>query len=358
MSNFYVQYPAAAAGSNPSTGVNGQPAPASSTEVGGIGPDGNLHAISTDNAGVQNVNVVSSVLPTGASTSAAQATQLTALQAIQASDASMDAKTPALVAGRTPVDGSGVTQPISAAALPLPAGASTSALQTTGNTSLNSIDTKTPALGQAVAASSVPVVLTAAQLSTLTPLTSVQVTQTSGANLHVNVDNFPATQAVSGTVTANQGAAGAAAWKVDGSAVTQPISAAALPLPAGAATSANQTTMQSTLTTIAGNTGKAVGTAIANAPVLNAYSTTNVTTATYTQLIASTTAAANTVDIFDSSGQAMILAVGAAGSEVVQYFIQPGGNAFKLAIPAGSRIAIKALTANATSGYITLNLLQ
>lgn len=38
------------------------------------------------------------------------------------------------------------TQAVSAASLPLPTGASTSALQTTGNSSLNSIDTKTPAL--------------------------------------------------------------------------------------------------------------------------------------------------------------------------------------------------------------------
>ena len=66
---------------------------------------------------------------------------------------------------------------ISAASLPLPTGAATSALQTTGNTSLSSIDTKTPALGQALAAASVPVVLTAAQLTTLTPLSTVAVTQ-------------------------------------------------------------------------------------------------------------------------------------------------------------------------------------
>ena len=59
--------------------------------------------------------------------------------------------------------------PVSAASLPLPSGASTSALQTTGNTSVASIDTKTPALGQALAAASVPVVLTAAQLTTITP---------------------------------------------------------------------------------------------------------------------------------------------------------------------------------------------
>lgn len=40
------------------------------------------------------------------------------------------------------VDGSGVTQPISAVSLPLPTGASTSALQSTANTSLASMDTK------------------------------------------------------------------------------------------------------------------------------------------------------------------------------------------------------------------------
>ena len=61
------------------------------------------------------------------------------------------------------------TLPVSIISLPLPAGASTSALQTTGNTSVGSIDTKTPALGQALAAASTPVVLTAAQVTTLTP---------------------------------------------------------------------------------------------------------------------------------------------------------------------------------------------
>ncbi len=45
----------------------------------------------------------------------------------------------------------------------LPTGASTSALQTTGNTSLSSIDSKTPALGQAVMTSSSPVVIASNQ---------------------------------------------------------------------------------------------------------------------------------------------------------------------------------------------------
>lgn len=45
----------------------------------------------------------------------------------------------------------------------LPTGAATSALQTTGNTSLSSIDGKTPALGQALMAASVPVAIASDQ---------------------------------------------------------------------------------------------------------------------------------------------------------------------------------------------------
>lgn len=72
-------------------------------------------------------------------------------------------------------DGAGGVTIVSAAN-PLPvaatistAGLATSGKQDTGNTSLGSIDTKTPALGQAVSGSSVPVVLPAAQITTLTP---------------------------------------------------------------------------------------------------------------------------------------------------------------------------------------------
>lgn len=53
-----------------------------------------------------DVNVVASVLPTGASTSALQTSGNSLLTSI-------DSKTPALVSGRQPVDGSGVTQPVS-----------------------------------------------------------------------------------------------------------------------------------------------------------------------------------------------------------------------------------------------------
>lgn len=62
------------------------------------------------------------------------------------------------------VDPTGTTtQPISASALPLPSGASTAALQTTANTSLANIDTKTPTLGQKPMAGSSPVVISSDQ---------------------------------------------------------------------------------------------------------------------------------------------------------------------------------------------------
>lgn len=110
-------------------------------------------------------------LPTGAATLAEQLTSNAFLDSIST-------KTPALVGGRVPVDGSGVTQPVSgtvtanagtgtfavsAASLPLPSGAATSAAQTTGNTSLSSIDSKTPALGQALMTASVPVAIASNQ---------------------------------------------------------------------------------------------------------------------------------------------------------------------------------------------------
>ena len=65
------------------------------------------------------------------------------------------------------------TQPVSATALPLPTGAAIEA----GNLATIAANTgRLPAQGQALAAASVPVVLTAAQVTTLTPLASVGIT--------------------------------------------------------------------------------------------------------------------------------------------------------------------------------------
>jgi hypothetical protein len=81
----------------------------------------------------------------------------------------------------------------------------------------------------------------------------------------LKVDGSAVTQPVSGTVTVQQATASSlkvdlsgtavntTALKVDASATTQPVSATALPLPTGAATSAAQTTGNSSLSTLATN---------------------------------------------------------------------------------------------------------
>jgi hypothetical protein len=125
--------------------------------VSGIDAGGLKRHFKLDTQGRLEINAIQSLpIPTGASTSALQTTGNTSLSSI-------DSKTPALVSGRQPVDGSGVTQPISASSLPLPTGASTSALQTTGNTSLSTIATNTPTVGQKTMANSSPVVISSDQ---------------------------------------------------------------------------------------------------------------------------------------------------------------------------------------------------
>jgi hypothetical protein len=98
------------------------------------------------------------------------------------------------------------------------------------------------------------------------------------------------------------------------------------------------------------------GRASANAPTRHDY-TTNVTTIAYTQLVASTSAPTNKLQIFDSSGQTLVLAVGAAGAEIDKFFIFPGGVEIEYAIPQSSRVSIKAVSANATSGECAINFL-
>lgn len=89
----------------------------------------------------QPVSLASQPLPTGAATEATLATRAT-----EATLSTLNGKVPSnltVTATRLLVDGSGVTQPVSAASLPLPTGASTAANQTTANTSLATIATQT-----------------------------------------------------------------------------------------------------------------------------------------------------------------------------------------------------------------------
>jgi hypothetical protein len=155
------------------------------------------------------------------------------------------------------------TMAVSAASLPLPSGAATSAKQ--------------PALGIAG-----------------TPSTDVLSIQGAAGMTAVKVDGSAVTQPVSGTVTANAAQSGTwtvqpgntantTAWKVDGSGVTQPVSgtvtanagtgtmavsAASLPLPSGAATSANQSTVKAASTQAASTDTSSVVQINPNQPAL------------------------------------------------------------------------------------------
>jgi len=93
--------------------------------------------------------------------------------------------------------------------------------------------------------------------------------------------------------------------------------------------------------------------------VRNLYSSTNVTTAAYVQVMAATALLDSWCEIFDSSGQTLVFAFGAPGSEVDQFRIFPGGNpSIPLKIPAGTPLSLKAITATASSGEFDLNCYQ
>jgi len=257
------------------------------------------------------------------------------------------------------------------------------------STSAASIDGKTPALGQALAAASVPVVLTAAQVSTLTPqtdaLTDIQLRASavpvSAASLPLPTDaatqttlaalNAKVTTVNTGAVVVSSSAlpTGAATettlasidskiTAVNTGAVT--ISAA---LPAGANT-IGAVTQSGTWTVQPGNTANttawlvtAAGKTAVN-KVRNDYTSTAVTTGAYVELLsaAAFTTACTEIEIFDSSGSTLVLATGAAASESDKIYIIPGGNGrVQLAIAASTRISIKAVSGNASVGEIIIN---
>lgn len=133
-------------------------------------------------------NVVMASAPTGAATSANQALQLVDSGEMKVSLASIDGKLPAAL-GQTAmaaalsvvIANNQSAIPMTVASLPLPANASTSALQTAGNGSLSSIDTKLPAaLGPATMAASLSI--TFANNQTALPISAVTLPLPNGAS--------------------------------------------------------------------------------------------------------------------------------------------------------------------------------
>lgn len=177
--------------------------------------------------------------------------------------------TPIPVSGTITAIGSGnftVVQPtgsnlhtvIDSGTISLPSGASTSALQTTGNSSLSSIDGKLATLGQKNMAGSTPVVIASDQSvlpisGTISGTGNFTVIQPIGSNLHtvldsgtlstitnvVHVDDNGGSLTVDGTISALQ----SGIWNINN--ISGIIS-----LPTGASTAANQTIANANLASI------------------------------------------------------------------------------------------------------------
>jgi hypothetical protein len=90
---------------------------------------------------------------------------------------------------------------------------------------------------------------------------------------------------------------------------------------------------------------------------INNNSSTNITTSAYVELVASTSGTARGIEVSDTGGRWYYLATGAAASEVDLIIIPPGGaQILPVQIASGTRISIKAIDGNATTGYVGVNI--
>ncbi len=307
--------------------------------------DGNLIKADTD-----NVTVVSSTLPTGASTSALQTAGNASLASIDTdidvalSTRASQATSAAILAELELKADLTETQPVSVASLPLPTGAATAALQTTGNTALSNIDT-------------------------------------SLNNIEANIDVALSTRATEATLLSLN----SKVTVVDTGNVTVSSSA----LPTGAATSALQTTGNTSLATIAGwdtNSGavgantqrvhltdeslaalETITVELGGDDIVDLFDTPIIDTSSsniqgsagaFLTVVASTAAATKRLQILDTTGAFIGLYTGAASSEVLKLVIGPGSDqTIDAIIPAGTRISLRRLdsTTAISVGIVAIN---
>lgn len=89
------------------------------------------------------------------------------------------------------------------------------------------------------------------------------------------------------------------------------------------------------------------------------YATSTVTTSNFTLVAGNAAFTTGVCDIFDSSGQTLLLATDSGSTVGAQIRIVPGGNGvIPLKIVAGSPVSIKAISANATAGEFDINCYQ
>ncbi len=90
-----------------------------------------------------------------------------------------------------------------------------------------------------------------------------------------------------------------------------------------------------------------------------AYASTNVTTSSYVELVASSPITVSKLQICDTSTKLLKIATGAAGSETDICTVQVSGCVVvPYFITSGTRLSIKAIDASATTGYNTLSFLN
>ena len=322
MSTFYGNYPisgSASSGGNASVGMNGSPAPTDSTEIGFIDISGNLQGVSPTNplpvtleseVGILDVNVSEYG---GVATTLGQKVSASSVPVVIASDQS--------------------AIPISAASLPLPTGAATSANQSTEITALGTINTT---LGSPF------------QAGGSIGNTSFIATQSTGSNLHVDVDNFPATQPVSGTVA------------VSNFPATQPVSGTVTAnqgtspwIVAGGGTAGSSGTAVLTIQGIGGGTAVpisgTVSTTIAansNAQVNNS---TSVTT-TATTFIPPANAVGFVVEAESSNTVNLRYAAGTTATTTVGMLLEPGRDSGY--VPTSATVTVCAVSGSGQAASI------
>lgn len=89
------------------------------------------------------------------------------------------------------------------------------------------------------------------------------------------------------------------------------------------------------------------------------YTTQNVTTSAWFELISSTAGTIKKIKVDDTSGQVLELGVGAAGSEVHLCFIPRGGidSGLEVVIQQGARVCVRAVSGVANSGELIMEML-
>lgn len=280
------------------------------------------------------------------------------------------------------VDPTGTTtQPVSAASLPLPAGASTSALQTSGNSSLTSIDGKLGALGQKLMTGSAPVVIASDQ-STL-PVSAASLPLPTGASTSaLQTSGNTSLSSIDGKLGSlgQKLMTGSAPVVIASDQSTLPVSAASLPLPTGAATEATLSNLNSKVTAV--NTGAVtisaalpagtnnigdvdvltlpsiptganrIGSIDVNLDVIDFIDTTPVLDTSVTnitasagaplQIVAALAAAVKKIRVNDTTGEFIGIYTGAAASEILQCIAGPGIDGdIEVLMSASERVSVR-----------------